>query len=162
GLRVEREQRIRIGSCCERRVLAESGNVLLVYPIEVLEVRRNIRAFQLRTVGRIERPAFFALAAVGLGRAVQVLGLPDIETGELAAARKIGPDDAVGVDVDTTRIETGIWNLEDSGLAGLRRIITDLHANQHAREWIFRNSPDRIINRARNDGIKVVPDQRIQ
>src|SRR5262249_15180915 len=57
-LSIEREQRIRIRSCREWRILAQSRNVLLVHPIEVLEVRRNIRALQLRTVCRIERPAF--------------------------------------------------------------------------------------------------------
>src|SRR5215831_1384740 len=115
-LSIEREQRIRIRSCRERRILAQSRNVLLVHPIEILEVGRNIRTFQLRTVSRIERPAFFALAAIGLGRAIEVLAFPDIEAGKLAAACKIGPDDAVGIDVDTAGIEAGIGNPEDGRL----------------------------------------------
>ena len=91
-----------------------------IHPVVIVEVGRNVRALQLRTVGLIQRPAFLALAAVGLLRTGQVLALAHVEAGQMAAGGQRRPDDAVAVDVDTARIEAGagtlkIWVLQLSG-----------------------------------------------
>src|SRR5262245_23472213 len=99
-----------------------------------MEVRRNLGALELRTIGLIESPAFLALTAVGLRRAIQVLTLANIEAGKVAACGKGRPNNALAVNVHTARIEAAIWNSKDRGLARFGRVVAALQANQHARE----------------------------
>ena len=96
---------------------------MLIDPVEIVEVGRNIGALQLRTVRLIERPPFLALAAIVLRRAIQVLALAEVEAGQVAARRQRRPDDAVAVDVDAARIEARLRDLEDLGLAGCGRVV---------------------------------------
>src|SRR5205823_7159092 len=94
--------------------------------------------------------------------ATQVFAFANIETRELAAGGQSRPDNAVGIDVHAAWIEAAIRDSEDRGLAGFRRIVAALQANQHAGIRIFADSPNRIVNRAWNNGVQVVTDHRVE
>src|SRR6185436_11393912 len=98
-----------------------------------MEVGGNVGPFQLRAVRLIERPAFAAFAAVDLP-ADGAFALAPIETGEMAARGERRPDNAVRIDVDTARIESGLGNTEDFGVAALGRIGAAVEAHEIARE----------------------------
>src|SRR5215467_7595481 len=120
--RIQCEQRVGVRSGGERCVGAEAGDVVLIHPVVIVEVSGDVRAFQLRTGGLIQRPAFAALAAVDLRGSVEVLALAYVETREVAAGRERGPHHAVAVDVHAARIEAGLRHLEDLRLAGRWRV----------------------------------------
>src|SRR5580700_8870184 len=84
GLGIEGDQGVGIRAIGKGYVYAQAYDVMLVDPIVVMEVSWDVRAFQLRTLGLIERPAFRALAAIHLLLAGQVLALADIEAGQVA------------------------------------------------------------------------------
>src|SRR5439155_12910900 len=113
GLRVQRQQCIGIGPGGKRRIGSESRYVVLIDPVVIVEVGRNLGPLQLGTIGLIQRPAFLALAAVGLRRTVYVFALAEIETGKMAAGGQSRPDDAIAVDIHAARIEAGLGNFED-------------------------------------------------
>ena len=115
------------------------------------------RAFQLRAGRLIERPAFAALAAVDLRRAVQVLALAHVEAGEMAARGERRPDDAVAVDVHAARIEAGLRHLEDLRLAGRRRVVAALQPDQEA-GVLLADAPHRVVDRTRNHRVHAVGD----
>jgi hypothetical protein len=79
----------------------------------------------------------------------------------VAARRKGGPHDAVGVDVHTARIEAGLRHLVDLGHAGLRRVLAAIDANQIT-GIAFRHAPHRVVHRARDHAVKAVADERIE
>src|SRR4051794_34222555 len=108
-----------------------------------MEVRRNVGTFQLRAVRLIQRPAFLALAAIGLLRPREVLALAHVEAGEMAARSERRPYDAVAVDIDTTRIKAWLGHFEDLRFAAVRRIIATLQPDENAR-ICFADSPHRI------------------
>src|SRR5215469_12653494 len=110
-----------------------------------MEVRRDICALQLRTWSLVERPAFFALAAVGLLRTRQVFALANVEGGQVARRRQTRPNHALAIDVDAARIVTRFRHLEHLGSATLRRIVAALQPNQVARE-ILGYSPHRVVH----------------
>src|SRR5262245_49222827 len=69
-LSIQSKQRVGVRAGSKRRVLSESAGIVLIDPVVIMEVGRNVRALQLRTVGFIQRPALSALAAVGLCRSI--------------------------------------------------------------------------------------------
>ena len=52
-LRIERQHRVGIGSGGERSIFSESRYVVLIHPIVIVKVRRNLSTLQLRTIGLI-------------------------------------------------------------------------------------------------------------
>src|SRR5258705_10641543 len=147
-------------SRCQRLVRAESEDVVPIDPVEIVEVGGDVGAFQLRAVRLIERPAFAALVAVN--RVTDAaFALPPIETGEMAACRERRPDDAVGVDVDAPRIESGLGHAEHFGTATLRRIAAPIDAHQIARE-AFGYAPDRVVDGTRDGRVEVEVDLGIE
>src|SRR4030095_9627457 len=80
----------------------------------------------------------------------------------MAAARERRPNNALAVDADAARIESTVRHSADRRLAGLRRIVATLQANQHARERIFTDAPNRIIDRTRHHGVQVVTNDRVE
>src|SRR5262245_19724955 len=127
-----------------------------------MEIGRNFSSFQLRTISQIQRPAFFALAAVGFRRAIQVFALANVEGREMAAACQRCPNHALAVDINASRIEAGIGNSEDRGLARFRSVIAALQADEHARERVLADTPNGIINRTRDDRVQVVANHRVE
>src|SRR5262245_2844398 len=127
-----------------------------------MEVSRDFSSFQLRTIGQIQRPAFFALAAVGFRWTIQVFALPNVKGRQMAAACKRCPDDALAVDVNASRVEAGIGNPENRGLARFRSITAALQADEHAREGSLTDTPNGIVNRTRDDRIQVVANHRVE
>src|SRR5207247_1709700 len=107
------------------------------------------------TGGSVQSPAFFALAAVGLRRAIQVLAFADIEAGEMAAPGQRGPHDAIGVDVDAAWIEPRFRNLEYLGLAARWRVGAPLQADQEARIALA-DAPHTIVHGTWNNRIHAV------
>src|ERR1700719_665344 len=85
----------------------------------------------------MERPAFGTLLAGG-GRPAAHGALAAVEAGQVSAARKGGPDDAVAVDVDSVRKKSLIASnalaferrFVHFGAAGRRRIRTAVDTDQ--------------------------------
>src|SRR5213078_4901066 len=67
----------------------------------------------------------------------------------------------LAVHVDSTRIVAGRGHLEDLGLARFRRIVAALQTNQVAGE-IFRNTPDRVVDRARHHRVQRETDKSVE
>src|SRR5579863_9335208 len=96
---------------------------MLIHPVVIVEVRRNIGPLELGSLCLIERPAFFALAAVDFRGTFQIFAFANVEAGQMAGGGKAGPDHAVAVDIHAARIVAGLRNFEDLRLAGFRRIV---------------------------------------
>src|SRR5690606_30012229 len=119
GLRVEREQRVRVRPGRERRVLAEARDVVLIDPVVIVEVGRDIGIAVFRAGRLVKRPALGAMLAVDRLRSVQHAALRAIEAREVTARRERRPHDAVRIDVDAARIDAALRNLVQLRDAGL-------------------------------------------
>src|SRR5690606_31114596 len=71
GFRIQRNQRIRVRTGQDRRVLAEADDVVLIHPAEVVEVGRVVGITHLRTRGLPDVPAFGAVRTLVSAGAVQ-------------------------------------------------------------------------------------------
>src|SRR5690348_13199765 len=72
---IQRDQRIGIRSGDKWSVGTEPDYVLLIDPIEIVEVGGNVGALEFGTGSLIQRPTFLALGAVDLLGSGQVLAL---------------------------------------------------------------------------------------
>src|SRR5690606_8457443 len=139
-LRIQREQRIGIRARRKRRVLAETRDVVLVDPVVIVEVGRDV-GVAVRRAGRlVERPALRAMRAVDRLRTVQHLALPAVEAREVAARRERGPHDTVRVDVDAARIDAALGDAIELRDARLGRVVAAVDADDIAR-ILLRRTP---------------------
>ena len=135
---------------------------MLVHPVVVVEVRRDVGALEARAIRLIERPALGTRRAVErLRAALRRLALAPVEAREMAARGERGPDDAVRVDVDAAWVDAALRHLVDLGDAGLGWVRAAVDAHDVARIVLGR-APGRVVDRARDHRVQVVLDLAVE
>ena len=109
---------------------------MLIHPVVIVEVGRDVGALQLRAVRLIQRPAFAALAAVSLAARSGPCTCARSKLARWLLAASAVQTTPLRVDVDAARIEAGLGHVEHFGMQRLGRIVASIDAHQIARDSV--------------------------
>src|SRR5712691_34331 len=130
---------------------------MLVDPRVVRALGGAVPAGERRAGNRIERPAFGTQVSFRRSRPIEgSLALAAIEAGDVSA-RQRHPRPSLAVDVEPAHSVSGRRDLVDLGQGRLRRIRSELHANDPTRVADVR-PPDGTVGRTVGDTVETEPD----